>query len=118
MFCGGGFLRAPTAGAFSASTSADLSPPQHPPKKARAPTRPPPLKNSNNRKSKKSYGALPPALCKAIRPPGFGSPTTWSPQKAPLEDLSVCYPRLRQVAFGMYMPRFNADVQMQKEITP
>ena len=36
-----------------------------------------------------------------------------SPQKAPLKDLSVCYPRLRQVAFGMYMPRFNADVQMQ-----
>ena len=51
------------------------------------------------------------ALCKAIRPSGFGSPATRSPQKAPLEDLSVCYPRLRQVAFGMYMPRFNADVQ-------
>jgi transposase len=25
--------------------------------------------------------------------------------------LAPCYPRLRQVAFGMYMPRFNADVQ-------
>ena len=25
--------------------------------------------------------------------------------------LDTCYPRLRQVAFGMYMPRFNADVQ-------
>src|SRR5579883_2385104 len=28
-----------------------------------------------------------------------------TPPRAP------CYPRLRQVAFGMYMPRFNADVQ-------
>ena len=26
-------------------------------------------------------------------------------------SLAPCYPRLRQVAFGMYMPRFNADVQ-------
>ncbi len=25
--------------------------------------------------------------------------------------IAPCYPRLRQVAFGMYMPRFNADVQ-------
>ncbi len=25
--------------------------------------------------------------------------------------LAPCYPRLRQVAFGMYMPRFNAEVQ-------
>ncbi len=23
--------------------------------------------------------------------------------------LAPCYPRLRQVAFGMYMPRFNAE---------
>jgi hypothetical protein len=28
--------------------------------------------------------------------------------------LAPCYPRLRQVAFGMYMPRFNADVQRPK----
>jgi hypothetical protein len=27
--------------------------------------------------------------------------------------LASCYPRLRQVAFGMYMPRFDADVQKQ-----
>ena len=34
--------------------------------------------------------------------------------------LDACYPRLRQVAFGMYMPRFNADVQKPntKEKTP
>src|ERR1700755_112666 len=25
--------------------------------------------------------------------------------------LAPCYPRLRQVALGMYMPRLNADVQ-------
>src|ERR1700685_1486327 len=28
--------------------------------------------------------------------------------------LAPCYPRLRQVAFGMYMPRFNADVQKRE----
>jgi hypothetical protein len=34
--------------------------------------------------------------------------------------LDACYPRLRQVAFGMYMPRFNAEVQKlnPKEKTP
>jgi len=59
-------------------------------------------------------GSAPIALSKAVRPPGFGSPAARSPQKAALEDLSVCYPRLRQEAFGMYMPRFNADVRKQK----
>ena len=48
-----------------------------------------------------------PFALRVLAPPRYAR----SPQKAPLEDLSVCYPRLRQVAFGMYMPRFNADVQ-------
>ena len=59
------------------------------------------------------YLRPPLALYKAICPTGFGSPAMRSPKKAPLKDLSVCYPRLRQEAFGMYMPRFHADVQMQ-----
>jgi hypothetical protein len=40
---------------------------------------------------------------RCARPPlcsGWGDPS-----------LAPCYPRLRQVAFGMYMPRFNAEVQ-------
>jgi hypothetical protein len=34
--------------------------------------------------------------------------------------IAPCYPRLRQEAFGMYMPRFNAEVQKAKakEQTP
>jgi hypothetical protein len=63
-----------------------------------------------------SRSARPFAL-RVLAPPRYAR----SPQKAPLEDLSVCYPRLRQEAFGMYMPRFNADVQMQmpkREQTP
>jgi hypothetical protein len=53
------------------------------------------------------------ALFKAIRPPGVLAPprSARSPQKAALEDLSACYPRLRQEAFGICMPRFNAEVQ-------
>jgi len=43
----------------------------------------------------------------ALRPPlCFG----W---EIPL-PIAPCYPRLRQEAFGMYMPRFNAEVQKQK----
>lgn len=41
-----------------------------------------------------------------LRPPPLRSGGE-TPPRAP------CYPRLRQVAFGMYMPRFNADVQKQ-----
>ena len=65
-------------------------------------------------------GALPPALCEAIRPAGFWLPRKRSPQKAALEDLSVCYPRLRQEAFGMYMPRSTrtCKANADKEPTP
>jgi len=40
--------------------------------------------------------------------PAFGR-LRFAPVGSP--SLAPCYPRLRQVAFGMYMPRFNADVQ-------
>ena len=48
---------------------------------------------------------LPRFAC-ADRPLAASASLRWgTPPFAP------CYPRLRQVAFGMYMPRFNADVQ-------
>src|SRR5277367_4492487 len=40
---------------------------------------------------------------------GFRPPPLRSGGETP--PLAPCYPRLRQVAFGMYMPRFNAGVQ-------
>ena len=47
-------------------------------------------------------------------------PSAPSPRVGDTPPLDACYPRLRQVAFGMYMPRFNADVQKPntKEKTP
>src|ERR1700721_4575876 len=41
-------------------------------------------------------------------------PSAPSPRVGDSPPLDTCYPRLRQEAFGMYMPRFNAEVQTQK----
>jgi len=45
-------------------------------------------------------------------------PLRGPPKKLRSKTFPFATPRLRQEAFGMYMPRFNAEVQMQKEITP
>src|SRR6202044_3886060 len=57
------------------------------------------------RKPSLAKGLCPNRALQGRSPSGFWLPRKRSPQKAALEDLSVCYPRLRQVAFGMYMPR-------------
>ena len=93
-------------------------PPATPTLKSRCARAHPTSEKQQQRQKQKPLRGLPSRSTRPFALRVLAPPTTWSPQKAPLKDLSVCYPRLRQVAFGMYMPRFNADVQMQKEITP
>jgi hypothetical protein len=99
---------------------------QRPPLPTRAgrsrPQRPPwnhPLRDNERLTDRALRGSAPIARRKGIpNLPRFACADRPSAASASLRwgdpSLAPCYPRLRQVAFGMYMPRFNADVQTQK----
>ncbi len=97
---------------LSRPTSAGRSRPQRPP--WNHPLRDnerltdPPLRGSAPIARRKGIPNLPRSLVQT----GLRSPPLRSGGETP--PIAPCYPRLRQVAFGMYMPRFNAEVQTQK----
>ena len=101
-------------------SSAGLSRPQRPPCKR-------PLRHQERLTDPALRGSAPVARRKGLpqssalrlcRPPLRSAlsvpPSAPSSRVGTPLPIAPCYPRLRQVAFGMYMPRFNAEVQTQK----